>query len=248
MDKLLSSNSKSNQDNEDISKERDDEVENNDASNENDEKIDTGDKLAVDSEKIKSDDCREVQNEKLDVEKEAEDAETQLVSSTDEALEEARDEAADSNERLENTAESTNEEPVYEKENTAEQIEPTETDAEAGGMLRAAVDGLPIDLENAKEEPAINASEEQIENDSMPNEQKRLNNQIRYTERISFSISSYFNLSDFLTFYFKCSMIPKLILFFCINDNFFNFIFSANALIISNIFFVYKLLSSITIN
>merc|ERR1712136_325465 len=77
--------------------------------------------------------------------------------------------AVEDNESLDDVNEGANDKDrENEKDAVVQETEANEVDAdaEAGGMLRAAIDGLPVDLECVKDETEIYASEKQVESDS----------------------------------------------------------------------------------
>ena len=57
------------------------------------------------------------------------------------------------------------EEPLIDEKENPIEPDTNEVQAEAGGMLRAAIDGLPVDLECTKEEPEENANADQLQSD-----------------------------------------------------------------------------------
>ena len=162
MDKLLSSNSKA-----DEGDENEEEDVANDSSKGADEEVENEENTQADNEDKELDEGKPIKNDDLNAEKI--DTENPAVSSTDDKLDAVTDEAVEDNEKSNDANEGTNEEEqVIEKETIAQEDEANEMDAEAGGMLRAAIDGLPVDLECVKDGTEINATEEQVESDSIP--------------------------------------------------------------------------------
>ena len=162
MDKLLSSNSKTDEGNE-----NEEEDVANDSSKDANEQVDTEECNDADDENKALDEGNTVKNDGTDVEKI--DTENQPASSTDDTLDAVTNEAVKDDEKTDDVKEGTNEEEkLIDDESVANETGANEMDAEAGGMLRAAIDGLPVDLECVKDETEIKTTEEPIESDSKP--------------------------------------------------------------------------------
>ena len=164
MDKLLSSNPKTDEGDKD---EEEDVA--NDSSKGADEEIENEENNAVENENKELDENQTVKNGDDDAEKI--DTENQPISSTDDKLDAVTVDAVEDNESLDDVNEGANDKDrENEKDAAVQETEANEVDAdaEAGGMLRAAIDGLPVDLECVKDETEINALEKQVESDSKP--------------------------------------------------------------------------------
>ena len=160
MDKLLSSTVK---DDENAA-----EIENaettNDSLKEGDEIVENG--LGADDENKDSDDSQLPTNETANIDIEITDTENLPVSSTEETPDVVAEDTLQSDENMDVVNESNpDKELLIDEIENPKMPDGNEVQVEAGGMLRAAVDGLPVDLECAKDEPVENANEDQLQSD-----------------------------------------------------------------------------------
>ena len=160
MDKLLSSTIKDDENAMEIENaEMTDEI-----SKESDEIVENG--LGADEENKESDDSQDAANKTANIDIEITDTENQPDSSTEETPNVVAEDTLQSDEKMDAVDESSpDEEPLIDEIENPKEPDANENQAEAGGMLRAAVDGLPVDLECTKEEPEENANADQLQSD-----------------------------------------------------------------------------------
>ena len=174
MDKLLSSSTKDhNNEEQRSSKDSENVVTNRDASDQVDEATDnqesglTAENDVIEESKV----CKDLVNETAENDMTSTDAEKDTIKADDEMIDAVADETVEPIETADNESEpKVDEQPAIVEESNTDEIEGNDAETEAGGMLRAAVDGLPVDLDCQKQDEEMKPEEDQIESDSKPEE------------------------------------------------------------------------------
>lgn len=160
MDKLLSSTVKDDE----IGTEIENAETTNDSLKKGDEIVENG--LGEENENKESDHSQLPPNKTANIDIEITDTENQPVSSTEETTDVVAEDTLQPDEKMDVVDESSpDEEPLIDEIENPKEPDTNEVQAEAGGILRAAVDGLPVDLECTKEEPEENANADQLQSD-----------------------------------------------------------------------------------